>query len=392
MTEAARPTPDDLLERYGFAMRRDEHRRGKLRIYLGAAPGVGKSYAMLLEGRRLKAEGHDVVIGLVETHGRADTAAQIGNLEVVPLLTIPYRGVTVEEMDTEAILRRNPAIALVDELAHTNVPGSRHEKRYEDVERLRDAGIDVIATLNIQHLESLNSIVESITGVRVRETVPDRVLDGASEVQLVDLPVEGLIERLERGKVYPPERARQALEHFFREGNLTALRELALRRTAAGVDERLENYMREHAIDEVWPAAERVLVLIDEDPGAGTVLRHAWRLASALRGELVGVLLVPPGGIDALSTKQRTALDRVLRLAEDLGSEVKIVEGEHLASTLADQVRAENATVLVIGHAPESRWQRMRRPPLADQLLRLVDGVGIHLVELAEEPRRRLDR
>jgi two-component system sensor histidine kinase KdpD len=242
MSEPERPDPDDLLRRYGFAVRTQEGGRGRLRVYLGAAPGVGKTYTMLQEGRRLKAGGHDVVVGLIETHGRAETAAQIGDLEVIPRQQIDYRGVAIEEMDTETILRRKPEIVLVDELAHTNAPGSARQKRWEDVEVLRNAGIDVIATLNIQHLESLNDVVASITGVEVRETIPDQILDGATEVQLVDLPIEGLLERLEQGKIYPPERARQALQNFFRAGNLTALRELALRSTAAGVDERLESY------------------------------------------------------------------------------------------------------------------------------------------------------
>ena len=228
MTETKRPTPEQLLERYGYAIRSGEKRRGRLRVYLGAAPGVGKTYAMLLEGRRLRSEGRDVVVGFVETHGRDETEAQIDGLEVIPRRTIEYRGVAVEEMDTDATIRRKPEIALVDELAHTNVPGSRHAKRYEDIEAIRDAGIDVISTVNIQHLESLNDVVESITGVEVRETIPDKILDGATEVQLIDLPVTGLIERLEQGKIYPRARAQQALENFFREGNLAALRELAL--------------------------------------------------------------------------------------------------------------------------------------------------------------------
>ena len=214
---------------------------------------MGKTYAMLNEGRRLKADGYDVVAGFVESHGRAETEAQIGDLEVVPRLRIPYRGVIVEEMDTEAILARKPQIVLVDELAHTNAPGSPRAKRFEDVEVLRDAGIDVITTVNIQHLEGLQDVVAGITGVEVRETLPDRVLEDA-DVQLVDLPTEALIERLRQGKVYPPQRAQQALQHFFRPGNLTALREMALRRTAEGVEDALTDYMHEHRIDDIWPA------------------------------------------------------------------------------------------------------------------------------------------
>jgi two-component system sensor histidine kinase KdpD len=237
---------------------------------------------MLNEARRLKGEGHDIVAGFVESHGRPETEDQLGNLEVIPRVRIPYRGVMIEEMDTEAILTRKPEIVLIDELAHTNPPGSPRGKRYEDVEVLRDAGIDVISTLNIQHLDSLQDVVTGITGVEVRETIPDRILEDA-DVQLVDLPTDALIERLQQGKVYPPHRAQQALQHFFRPGNLTALREMALRWTALGVEDALTDYMHEHRIEEIWPAGERVLVLVDADPAAGAVLRNAWRLGSALR-------------------------------------------------------------------------------------------------------------
>jgi two-component system sensor histidine kinase KdpD len=337
---------------------------------------------MLLVGRRLKAAGQAVVVGLVETHGRAETEAQIGDLEVIPRKRIDYRGVTIEEMDTEAILRRKPEIALVDEIAHTNAPGSPRAKRWEDVEVLREASIDVIATLNIQHLESLNDVVASITGVQVRETIPDKVLDGATEVQLVDFPVEGLLERLEQGKIYPPERARQALEHFFREGNLTALRELALRRTAAGVDERLESYMREHAIEEVWPASERIVVLVTEHPAIGQVIRRAWRLADGLRAELVAVAIVPPGGMEALPEGRRAALRRGLELAEDLGATPRIVEAERPAPALAALLHDENASTVVLGHAPESGWRRLTKKPFVDELFALVDNVAVQLVEV----------
>jgi two-component system sensor histidine kinase KdpD len=387
MSEPERPNPDDLLRRYGFAMRKQAGGRGRLRVYLGSAPGVGKTYTMLQEGRRLKAGGHDVVVGLVETHGRAETEAQIGDLEVIPRKQIDYRGVALEEMDTEAILRRKPEIVLVDELAHTNAPGSPRQKRWEDVEVLRDAGIDAIATVNIQHLESLNDVVASITGVQVRETIPDQILDGATEVQLVDLPVEGLLERLEQGKIYPPARAQQALQNFFRAGNLTALRELALRRTAAGVDERLESYMREHEIEAVWPAAERIIVLVTDHPASGQVIRRAWRLADGLRAELVAVAVVPMDGIESLPEKRRAALKRALDLAEDLGAAPRIVEGERIAPALAAVVQAENASTVVLGHAPAAGWRRLVGKPLHDELLELVDNVAVQLVEIAGEGR-----
>jgi two-component system sensor histidine kinase KdpD len=351
-----------------------------LRIYLGAAPGVGKTYAMLNEARRLKAEGHDVVVGFVESHGRAETEAQIGDLEVIPRRRVQYRGVVVEEMDTDAILARKPEIVLVDELAHTNAPGSPRAKRYEDVEILRSAGIDVITTLNIQHLESLQDVVAGITGVEVRETIPDKALDDA-DVQLVDLPSEALIERLHQGKVYPPQRAQQALRHFFRPGNLTALREMALRRTAAGVEEALTDYMHEHRIEEIWPAAERVLVLVDGNPGAGTVVRNAWRLASALHGELVAAVMTPPGGLPAMPEPERRGVEKNMLLAEDLGAQVRIIEAPELAPAIVDVVQEEHATLIVMRHVRSSGLRRLAGPSLVDQLMDRLDNVDIHLVE-----------
>jgi two-component system sensor histidine kinase KdpD len=374
-----RPSPEELLERYDLA---DDERtgRGRLRVFLGAAPGVGKTYAMLNEARRLKAEGHDVVAGFIEPHGRPETEAQIGDLEVIPRRQAPYRGVIVEEMDTDAILARQPEIVLVDELAHTNAPGSPRAKRYEDVQALRDAGIDVISTLNIQHLDSLQDVVAGITGVEVRETIPDRALDDA-DVQLVDLPSDALIERLRQGKVYPPQRAQQALQHYFRPGNLTALREMALRRTAVGVEEALTGYMHEHHIDDIWPAAERVLVLVDADPAAGVVLRNAWRLGSALRGELVAVAVVPPGGLERLPAADQQAITKGLALADDLGMRVRVIESTDVAAAVAAAVLEEHATLVVMRHIRQSGWHRLRGRSLVDDLLDRLDNVDIHLVE-----------
>lgn len=388
MSGRQRPTPEELLRRYRLSASELDDRRGQLRVYLGAAPGVGKSFAMLNDGRRLQAAGRDIVVGFVETHGRTETAAQIGDLEVIPRREVVHRGVMVEEMDTEAVLSRRPEIVLVDELAHTNAPGSPCQKRYQDIELLRDAGINVVTTMNVQHLEGLQDVVAGITGIQVRETIPDQILDDATEVQLVDLPVETLIERLEQGKVYPAERARQALEHFFRAGNLTALRELALRRTAAGVDERLEDYMREHGIEEVWPAAERVVALIDDSPDMGVVLRQAWRLASAMRGELVVIAIAPPADGGVLPVAQRTRLDRNLRLAEDLGASILTMTAKKrdVASALAHLLSEENATVLVLGQRPGKRWTWPWTVSLADDVLHLVDGVGIYLVETGGQP------
>ena len=335
---------------------------------------------MLGEGRRLRADGHDVVVGFFETHGRPETEAQIGDLHVIPRAQIPYRGVILEEMDTDAILARKPEIVLVDELAHTNPPGSIRTKRYEDVQILRDAGIDVISTLNVQHLDSLQDVIAGITGIEVRETLPDRVLDDA-DVQLVDLPSDALIERLRQGKVYPPQRAQQALQHYFRPGNLTALREMALRHTAAGVEDALTGYMHEHRIEEIWPAAERVLVLVDGDAAAGAVLRSAWRLASALRGELVAGVLTPPGGLDGLPAAERHTLEKNILLAEDLGARVRPIEATSFAPAIADAVRDEHATLIVMRHIRKTGWRRVFEASLVDALLDLLDNVDLHIVE-----------
>lgn len=375
-----RPTAEELLERYHLGGQTTHAGRGALRVFLGAAPGVGKTYAMLNEGRRLQAEGHDVVAGFIETHGRPETEAQVGAMEVIPRARIPYRGVMLEDMDVDAILARKPEIVLVDELAHTNPPGSARAKRYEDVQVLRNAGIDVISTLNIQHLDSLQDVISGIIGIEVRETIPDRVLEDA-DVQLVDLPADALVERLRLGKVYPPQRARQALQHFFRPGNLTALREMALRQTAAGVDDDLTGYMREHRIEEIWPAAERVMVLIDGDPAAGAVVRSAWRLASALRGDLVAAVLTPPGGQAGLPVAERRALEKTMLLAEDLGARIRPVEATDLARAIAEAVRDEHATLVVMRHVRKAGWRRMFDPSLVDELLDLLDNVDVHIVE-----------
>jgi two-component system sensor histidine kinase KdpD len=372
----ARPDPEDLLDRYDLRSEPEENARGKLRIILGAAPGVGKTWQMLLEGRRLQADGADVVIGYVEAHGRQETAAQIGDLEIVPRAAIDYRGKQLEELDLGAVIARRPDIVLIDELAHTNVPGSRNQKRWMDVEEIRDAVIDVITTLNIQHLESLNTTVGHITGVAVRETVPDRIVAEATEVQLVDLSVPALIERLKDGKVYEPERARQALEGFFREGNLTALRELALRHTAATVDDQLEDYMRDNEIDAVWGAAERILVLLDPGIPSDHAVRSAWRLAAGYRAELLALAIVEPGDRAA-----RERLAPVIRLAEDLGATVEIVESRDRLAVIAQITRDQNASTLVIPYRAGRGWRSRLEPSTLDLLFDLLDGVDLHFVE-----------
>src|SRR3974377_204602 len=278
-----RPSPEACRERV-----RREERLGKLRIFVGAAPGVGKTYEMLQQARARKKDGYDVVVGVVETHGRKETEVLLEGLEVVPRRRIEYRGQSLDEMDLDAIITRRPQIALVDELAHTNAPGSRHPKRYLDVEELLSRGIDVYTAVNIQHIESLNDVVAQITHVRVRETVPDSVFDRADAIELIDLTPDDLIQRLKEGKVYVPKQAERALEHYFSPGNLTALRELALRRTAERVDEQLLTHMQAHAIAGPWAAGERILVCVSEDPRAAGLVRCAKALAGRPHGQGVG--------------------------------------------------------------------------------------------------------
>src|SRR5512132_3881822 len=273
-----RPSPEALLE----AARREESRAGKLRIFVGAAPGVGKTYEMLQTARARKRDGYDIVVGVVETHGRKETEALLEDLEVVPRRRIEYKGQWLEEMDLDAIIARRPQIALVDELAHTNAPGSRHPKRYLDVEELMQHGIDVYTAVNIQHIESLNDVVAQITHVRVRETVPDRVFERADAIELIDLTPDDLIQRLKEGKVYVPKQAERALQHFFSPANLTALRELALRRTAERVDDQLLDEMQARAIAGPWAAGERILVCVSEDPRAAGLVRYTKRLSDRL--------------------------------------------------------------------------------------------------------------
>ena len=315
--------------------------RGQLRIYLGASPGVGKTFAMLNEGRRRADRGTDVVVGVVETHGRVNTAAQIGDLEVVPRRTFEHRGTTFTEMDVDAILARRPRIVLVDEFAHTNVPGSRHEKRWQDVEALLDAGIDVISTLNIQHLESLNDVIAKITGTTQRETVPDAVVRRADQIELVDMSPEALRRRMAHGNIYPAERIDAALTNFFRPGNLGALRELALLWVADRVEESLSAYLAQHGIADAWETRERVVVGLSGAPGGDALIRRAARIAGRVGGELIGVHVVSDDGL----TRDHTAAIAAQRaLVESLGGRSHEVVGHDRAETLVEFARREKAT------------------------------------------------
>src|SRR5215475_5602796 len=317
-----RPSPDALLE----AARRKEGRVGKLRIFVGAAPGVGKTYEMLQQAHARKKDGYDVVVGVVETHGRRETEALVTGLEVIPRRRIEYKGQWLEEMDLDAIIARRPQLVLVDELAHTNAEGSRHPKRYLDVEELMNRGIDVYTTINIQHIESLNDVVAQITHVRVRETVPDAVFDRADAVELVDLTPADLIQRLKEGKVYVPKQAERALEHFFSPANLTALRELALRRTAERVDEQLLAEMQARAISGPWPAGERLLVCISEDPRAAGLVRFTKRLADRLHAAWTALYVETKRSLQ-LTEEERDRIADTLRLAQALGGEAVTLPG-----------------------------------------------------------------
>ncbi|MBD8905904.1 sensor histidine kinase [Methylorubrum zatmanii] len=371
-----RPSPDALLE----AARREERTRGRLKVFLGAAPGVGKTYEMLTIGRaRLKA-GADVVVGVVETHGRAETQALLDGFEVVPRRAVPYHGTVLEEMDLDALLARRPQIALVDELAHTNAPGSRHPKRYQDVEELLDAGIDVLTTLNIQHVESLNDVVAAITRIRVRETVPDGVLDRADDIEVVDLNPDDLIQRLKDGKVYVPTNAERALKHYFSRGNLTALRELALRRTADRVDDELLSHMRANAIAGPWAAGERVLVCVSEDPRSAGLVRYAKRLADRLHAPWTALVVEGPRAA-SLTEAERDRIAEALRLADRLGGDaVTLPGGRRIADDILAYARSANVNHIVVGKAARSWLFELANGSVVHDLVRRSGNIGVHVV------------
>jgi two-component system, OmpR family, sensor histidine kinase KdpD len=362
--------------------------RGQLRVYLGNAAGVGKTYAMLSEGHRRAERGTDVVVGFVETHGRKQTAALIDGLEVVPRAKLTYRGTILEEMDLDAVLARKPQVALVDELAHTNVPGSRNAKRWQDVEDLLAAGIDVISTVNIQHLESLNDVVEKITGVRQRETVPDAVVRRADQVELVDMTPEALRRRMAHGNVYPPEKIDAALTNYFRAGNLTALRELALLWLADKVDEGLQRYRAEHHITGTWEARERVVVALTGGPEGDTLIRRAARIAArSAGGELLAVHVTRS---DGLTGADPAALAAQRRLAESLGGSYHQVVGDNISEALLTFARAENATQLVLGASRRSLLSSLLTGPgIGARTIRGSGDIDVHIVTHAQMGRGR---
>jgi len=372
-----RPDPDALLRR----VQAEEERtgRGRLKIFLGYAAGVGKTYAMLEAAHQRKAEGVDVAAGYVETHARAETDALLLDLEVLPPRQVAYRDIWLPELDIDALLARRPQLALIDELAHTNAPGMRHPKRYQDVEELLAAGIDVYATLNVQHLESLNDVVAQITGARQRETVPDQVLDEAAEIEMVDLPPDELLARLSEGKVYIPDQAARAIERFFRKGNLTALREMALRRTAERVDDQMRAYMQTRAIPGPWHASERILVCVSASSSSERLVRSARRLADELNAPWYALHFESAVHPD-LRAANREAVTAHLQLAESLGAETVTITGDTLAGAVLDFATRHNVTKIVIGSPVRSRWRDRFRVSLVEDLVRISGDIDVYVI------------
>ena len=377
MMEEQRPDPELLLDQMRWDTARS--REGQLKIFFGAAPGVGKTYAMLEAARKKLAEGVDVVVGLAETHGRKETEALLAGLEIVPLRSIEYRGAVLKELDIDAALARKPAIIIVDELAHTNAEGSRHKKRWQDIYELLGAGITVYTTMNVQHLESLNDVVAQITGINVRETVPDFLLDRADEIELIDIPPEDLLQRLAEGKVYVAELAAQARKNFFRKGNLLALRELALRRTAEQVDVQMQDYRRGKGVTAVWPAAERILVCVGPSPFAVRLIRAAKRMAAGLRAEWISVNVEAPGKVHPSEGDIKGLADN-MRLAESLGAETVVLSGHSASEAILDYARSRNVTKIIVGKPTHPRWKDKLFGSLLDELVRGSGDIDVYVI------------
>lgn len=379
-----RPNPDELLAR--VTSEEAKARRGRLRIFFGYAAGVGKTYAMLLAARREKADGVDVAVGYVELHGRPETEALLEGLEILPDLRLEQRGLKLREFNLDAALARQPALLLVDELAHTNAEGLRHSKRWQDVEELLAAGIDVWATLNVQHLESLNDVIAQITGVAVRETLPDSVFERADEIELIDLTPDELVERLHQGKVYLPAQAERALQNFFQKANLTALREISLRRTADRLNDELQEARLEKSPGKVWPTSERLLVCVGPSPTSAKVVRSAKRLAADMRAEWLAVCVETPKS-ERMSAADRARLAQNLHLAEQLGAEAVTRSGENAAAEIIAYARSRNVTKIIVGKTDKPRWKNWWRETFVDELLRESGEIDVYVVRgLGEAP------
>ncbi|AXE99016.1 DUF4118 domain-containing protein [Paraburkholderia hospita] len=378
----SRPDPDELLDK--LQREEEKRQRGKLKVFFGASAGVGKTYAMLQAARRRKDENIDVVVGIAETHGRSETAALLKDLDVLPLARIEYRGRLLGEFDLDAALERKPQLILVDELAHSNVQGARHAKRWQDVYELLDAGIDVYTTVNVQHLESLNDVVGQITGIRVWETVPDRVFDRADEVTLVDLPAEELLDRLRDGKVYMPQQAERAVRNFFRKGNLIALRELALRRTADRVDAQMREYRADRSIQRIWQARERLLVCVGPGPEAPLLVRAAARLAASLKADWIAVYVETPK-LQRLSDARRERTLDALKLAAELGAETGTLAGADAVSTLIGYARVRNVSKLIAGGSSATGLARWLRRPFGERLAERASDLDLTLIRASND-------
>ncbi len=375
--DSERPDPDALLKR----VQREEspQRRGKLKVFFGATAGVGKTYAMLEAAHSRQKERVDVVVGWVVTHGRVETEALLKGLEILPPRVAEHRGATLREFDLDAALARRPTLILMDELAHTNAQGSRHPKRWQDVLELLNAGIHVYTTVNVQHLESLNDVVAQITGVRVRETVPDSVLEQADEVELIDLPPDDLLQRLKEGKVYVPEQVQRAMQNFFRKGNLIALRELALRRTAERVDEQMEVYRRDHAVVQTWPAAETIMVCVNMKPRGTRLIRAAKRMAGELHAKLLAVYVQTARHVQ-MADVERDRVVATLRLAEQLGAETVTLSGEHVAQEILTYARSRNVTKIIVGKPVRPRWKEWVFGSVVSELVRNSGEIDIYVI------------
>src|SRR5512136_1331264 len=382
-----RPDPDLLL-----ALVKSEERqkhRGKLKIFLGYIAGVGKTYEMLKAAHLRRTEGIDVKAGYVETHGRPETETLLEGLDLIPRRILEYRGAALPEFDLDATLKYKPSLVLVDELAHTNVPGSRHLKRYQDVEELLDAGIDVYTTLNIQHVESLNDVVAQITGVTVKETIPDRVIDEATEIELVDLAPPELLQRLREGKVYVPDMAARAIEQFFNEGNLYALRELALRRAAERIDEQMLAYMQTRAIPGPWAAGEHILVSVGSGPLSERLVRTARSQADRMGARLTAIYVETPAH-HRFSKEAKDQISRTIHLAEKLGATTATVFGLNIASTVIDYARRHNITRIIIGKTLRPRWQEYVFGSVVDQLIHYSGTIDVYVISSNEHTQQKI--
>lgn len=370
-----RRTPEEYLE----LIRREK--QGSLKIFVGSAPGVGKTYAMLREGNEMCKKGIDIVIGLIETHGRESTKEQIGCLPVIPLKKVNYQGKVLEEMDVESILQRHPRFVIIDELAHTNVPGSKNAKRYEDVLEILAAGIHVITAMNIQHLESLNNTIEQLTGVKVRERVPDSILNRANEVQLIDTPPEMLRERLASGLIYKEEMIEQALKNFFRPGNLNALREIALREVADDVDDRLESYKLEKGIDGMKGANEKILVCVNYRPNAERLIRRGWRIANRLKCQLY-ILNIPSKPVQEMDEGTHKKLRMIEQLAKDLDAQfyIQALSGKKPAQVIIDFVKEKGITQIILGQSARSRFEEILKGSIMNKIMKETKYVDVLVV------------